>query len=536
MLPVSAAEDDPTLIEENDQSSTFVLGDPETDGEYVVWANDGTSVHSFCQSVWVTRIDDPDPVYVTTIEQTSEFAVDDGLLLVVTPAVRCQDNSGDQLTPGLFLIDLETLESRTLFDDVENVTHVAIDNPYVAWMTTESLDEGKRLTIRAMDTTSDDPPVEVTSEIVEAGGFAGLYLEADTVYWATSYGTAGVGNAARAKIGESPTYFMSIHDSTTVDIRGDTMVTMTEGRPLFHNLATGETRWLDEPGANGVITDGRFVFWTMDGSDYKEVFAYDSLTGARFLIWRIMPEDPARPGYVSTPAARDGVVVWSRYSYNDWMSAIHGTRVADRLPSAHQPDPGTTNPDWTYYAESGHYLANDFRAFWTQNGGLPVFGYPMTEEFDYLGDDDAVFAAQMTERQRFEWHPENAGTPYAVLLGRLGETILEQQGRDWTTFAKADPSAGHYFAETGHAIAPEFYGFWSSHGLDLGYDGTSFEESVALFGYPLSEPMPETNADGDTVLTQYFERAVFEYHPDNAEPSQVLLRRLGAELLDAWGW
>ena len=44
--------------------------------------------------------------------------------------------------------------------------------------------------------------------------------------------------------------------------------------------------------------------------------------------------------------------------------------------------------------------------------------------------------------------------------------------------------------------------------------------------------MTETNADGDTVLTQYFERAVFEYHPENADtPYAVLLRRLGAEEL-----
>jgi hypothetical protein len=30
---------------------------------------------------------------------------------------------------------------------------------------------------------------------------------------------------------------------------------------------------------------------------------------------------------------------------------------------------------------------------------------------------------------------------------------------------------------------------------------------------------------------QYFERAVFEYHPENDEPYRVLLRRLGAEAL-----
>jgi hypothetical protein len=49
--------------------------------------------------------------------------------------------------------------------------------------------------------------------------------------------------------------------------------------------------------------------------------------------------------------------------------------------------------------------------------------------------------------------------------------------------------------------------------------------------------MMETNADGDTVPTQYFERAVFEYHPENAgTPYAVLLRRVGAEVLAQLGW
>ena len=49
--------------------------------------------------------------------------------------------------------------------------------------------------------------------------------------------------------------------------------------------------------------------------------------------------------------------------------------------------------------------------------------------------------------------------------------------------------------------------------------------------------MLDTNADGDTVLTQYFERAVFEYHPEYAgTPYAVLLRRVGAELLAQRGW
>jgi spore germination protein len=55
-----------------------------------------------------------------------------------------------------------------------------------------------------------------------------------------------------------------------------------------------------------------------------------------------------------------------------------------------------------------------------------------------------------------------------------------------------------------------------------------YRESLALFGFPISEEF----VDPDTgLVTQYFERAVFEYHPDNPAPYTILLRRLGAERL-----
>ncbi|HZG65490.1 MAG TPA: hypothetical protein VEZ12_02030, partial [Herpetosiphonaceae bacterium] len=82
----------------------------------------------------------------------------------------------------------------------------------------------------------------------------------------------------------------------------------------------------------------------------------------------------------------------------------------------------------------------------------------------------------------------------------------------------------------GHAIAPQFWGYYRSHGLEFGDRGMSMRESLALFGYPVSEAQMETNADGHRVLTQWFERARFEYHPSNPATSRVLLGRLGAEL------
>jgi hypothetical protein len=40
----------------------------------------------------------------------------------------------------------------------------------------------------------------------------------------------------------------------------------------------------------------------------------------------------------------------------------------------------------------------------------------------------------------------------------------------------------------------------------------------------------ETNSSGDTVLTQWFERARFEYHPNNPAAFRVLLGLLGNEV------
>lgn len=162
---------------------------------------------------------------------------------------------------------------------------------------------------------------------------------------------------------------------------------------------------------------------------------------------------------------------------------------------------------------------------------MPVFGFPITGAANEANRDTGqTYLTQWFERNRFELHPENQA-PYDVLLGRLGDDRLRQQGRDWQTFPKADPSAPHYFAQTGHAIAHEpFWQYWRAHGLDLGDRGISERESLALFGFPISEPAMETNESGDTVLTQWFERARFEYHPNNPDPYKVLLGLLGNEV------
>jgi hypothetical protein len=160
---------------------------------------------------------------------------------------------------------------------------------------------------------------------------------------------------------------------------------------------------------------------------------------------------------------------------------------------------------------------------------LPVFGLPLAAQASQT-TPDGTFQLQWFERNRLELHPENA-RPYDVLLGRLGADALQRQGRPWQTLPKETAKNGCiFFAQTGHNLCEPFLSYWRTHGLDLGQPGVTQDESLALFGMPVSSVVTERNSSGDTVPTQWFERARFEYHADKPAPYTVLLGRLGAEL------
>ena len=188
------------------------------------------------------------------------------------------------------------------------------------------------------------------------------------------------------------------------------------------------------------------------------------------------------------------------------------------------------------FPETGHCVDGRFRQYWEAHGGLAVFGYPITAAADERNRDTGeTYWTQWFERNRFEYHPENA-PPYDVLLGRLGDDRLLQQGRVWLNEPREPgPRAGClWFPQTGHNVCDQAAGrgfrqYWLGHGLRDPRLNT-FSASLALFGYPLTAVQTETNSSGDTVLTQWFERARFEWHPGNPNPYKVLLGRLGAEV------
>jgi thermitase len=187
----------------------------------------------------------------------------------------------------------------------------------------------------------------------------------------------------------------------------------------------------------------------------------------------------------------------------------------------------------SFFPETGHSLRGTFREYWRAHGGLPIFGFPISEEFTERGPDGRDYVVQYFERHRLELHPENP-PPYNVQLSRLGDTMLQQGGRDWFSLAKGQPQPGClFFPETGHTLCEPFLSYWRANGLEFDRrPGKSDAESLALFGQPLSEPQTETLPDGSQAVVQWFERARFEDHG----PEGVLLGLLGNELARARGW
>ena len=177
-----------------------------------------------------------------------------------------------------------------------------------------------------------------------------------------------------------------------------------------------------------------------------------------------------------------------------------------------------------YFKETGHNLGGKFLAYWQKYGGLAINGFPISEEFQENG-----LTVQYFERTRYEYHPENAGTQYEVLLGHLGRQMTA--GRDSEAPFQGIPAftstaSRIYFKETGHSLGSGFLTYWNNNG------------GLAQFGYPITEEFQEKNpTDGKTYTVQYFERARFEYHPENkGTPYEVLLGHLGWQLVRANGW
>jgi 6-phosphogluconolactonase len=179
----------------------------------------------------------------------------------------------------------------------------------------------------------------------------------------------------------------------------------------------------------------------------------------------------------------------------------------DAAPGAPMPGGGPSQ----FFPQTGMTVSGRFLAYWQAHGGLAIHGYPLTAPRMETLEDGKTYEVQYFERSRLEYHPEN-GVGRDVLLGQFGRRIHSAD-------PAAQPIAGQtYFTETGHNVGGRFLEYWKANG------------ALADFGFPITEPFMET-LDGKAYTVQYFERARFELHPENAAPYDVLLGQFGRQIL-----
>src|SRR3712207_2657497 len=109
------------------------------------------------------------------------------------------------------------------------------------------------------------------------------------------------------------------------------------------------------------------------------------------------------------------------------------------------------------FPQTGFCISGAIRAYWERNGGLPVFGYPITPQRTETVEGTWTGPVQWFERDRLEDHG-NEGK--GVLAGRLGTRVLEARGTPWQSLPGApgpgDLSQCRFFPETGHLLCGRF--------------------------------------------------------------------------------
>jgi hypothetical protein len=90
--------------------------------------------------------------------------------------------------------------------------------------------------------------------------------------------------------------------------------------------------------------------------------------------------------------------------------------------------PLQTGAGYLPFPETGHTIPAEFSGYWQRNGGLPVYGYPISEPFlERSPTDGKSYLVQYFERNRFELHPE-LPEQFRVSLGLLGVDVLRARG------------------------------------------------------------------------------------------------------------
>jgi beta propeller repeat protein len=270
-------------------------------------------------------------------------------------------------------------------------------------------------------------------------------------------------------------------------------------------------------------TNGKVVVWQDNrnaGANgfNTDIYGYDITTRKEFVVANSANSE-------LTPAISGNTVVWVSQGLQNNATTIMGydlqarsSFIIARAGAPTEPDSfvGLNNP--AIWGNLVVWVRNEY----PQGPGYAlrsgIYGYDLTsgEQFSIVDDDKAIRLSPSVSGNRAVW-VEIPKTSFSD--GRreiMGATISGVTAVPVDVPTPKPAPTSRTFPETGRTVTGIFLDYWLKHG------------GLPQQGYPISRVMNViSDLDGKAYTVQYFERAVFEAHPENKAPYDVLLSQLG---------
>jgi hypothetical protein len=164
-----------------------------------------------------------------------------------------------------------------------------------------------------------------------------------------------------------------------------------------------------------------------------------------------------------------------------------------------------TPEDRRYFPQTGHFVSGEFlHAYESIPHPELIYGYPITRAYLDTNKDRLI---QYFEKTRFEYVPDNP-PELRVKISELGR-IMYTPGQ---TLPTPENFPCRNYRETDKKVCYAFLTFFDEHG------------GVSQFGYPISNFEVH-----EERIVQYFQRARFEWHPQQLAGDRVLVSDLGRQ-------
>ncbi|WP_040666539.1 hypothetical protein, partial [Nitrolancea hollandica] len=352
-MPVQAAND-PTYLTTTPDGPPDA--EPHSDGSTVVWQVHQSQVAESPRDVYAAKLTDRQvfPVATGPTDQ-GDPDIDGGIVVWADGARDPETGLGVYTIRGRDLATGRELEIGTAMGESPSP---AISGKWVVWRS----QTGDAWSILARDIGAMSEPFTLVRRV---GGprftLQAPRIDGDQVAWLES-----TNDTTRIKAtwnwqlftctlpGCAATIAAQGNDSSfvpgTYDIGGDIVVydSYDAGQSVTAvDLRSGKSSSMPGRGY-APTTDGRYVIWEDNHpSGRADLRGYDLQSGAALPV-------SVDTGFNRVPVMRHGMLVWQR---GGGPVEIHAAPIAGFLPTARQPAPGTTSPNWLYFSGTGHYLS-----------------------------------------------------------------------------------------------------------------------------------------------------------------------------------